>query len=127
MHVYIIICNVYCVRCTMYIKHNYFVHTFYIYPSIPYSLCMCTMQCIYNIYNIIPKTKKFGCVGRGDLTCLFRSCEIYESQGRLIYSCVAYIHVRSRAKYLKFRTTTSKFNTLRKLLMQKKYYFIHEM
>ena len=43
----------YCVRCTMYIKHNYFVHTCYIYPSIPYSLCMCTMQCIYNIYNTI--------------------------------------------------------------------------
>ena len=40
----------------MYIKHNYFVHTFYIYPSIPYSLCMCTMQCIYNIYNIYSYT-----------------------------------------------------------------------
>ena len=34
--------------------------------------------------SIIPKTKKFGCVGRGDLTFLFKSCEIYESQGRLI-------------------------------------------
>ena len=33
------------------------------------------------------------------------------------YSRVAYIYVRSRAKYLKFRTTTSKFNTLRKPLM----------
>ena len=44
-----------------------------------------------------------------------------------IYSCVANIYVRSRAKYLKFRTTTSKFNTLRKPLMQQKYYFIHEM
>ena len=32
----------------------------------------------------IPKTKKFGCVGRGDLNFLFKSCEIYESQGRLI-------------------------------------------
>ena len=28
---------------------------------------------------------------------------------------------------LKFRATTSKFNTLRKPLMQQKYYFIHEM
>ena len=44
-----------------------------------------------------------------------------------IYSRVAYIYVRSRAKCLKFRTTTSKFNTLRKPLMQQKYYFIHEM
>ena len=34
--------------------------------------------------EIMPKTKKFGCVGRGDLTFLFKSCEIYESQGRLI-------------------------------------------
>ena len=33
---------------------------------------------------IIPKIKKFGCVGRGDLTFLFKSCEMYESQGRLI-------------------------------------------
>ena len=45
--------------------------------------------CVYNIVRIvwlciIPKTKKFGCVGRGDLTFLFKSCEIYESQGRLI-------------------------------------------
>ena len=37
----------------MYIKHNYFVHTFYIYPSIPYYLCMCTMQCIYKLYIIL--------------------------------------------------------------------------
>ena len=28
--------------------------------------------------EIIPKTKKFGCVGRGDLTFFFKSCEIYE-------------------------------------------------
>ena len=34
--------------------------------------------------EIIPKTKKFGCVGRGDLIFLFKSCEMYESQGRLI-------------------------------------------
>ena len=33
--------------------------------------------------EIIPKIKKFGCVGRGDLTFLFKSCEIYESQGDL--------------------------------------------
>ena len=38
-----------------------------------------------------------------------------------VYSRVAYIYVRSRAKYLKFRTSTSKFNTLRKPLMQQKY------
>ena len=44
-----------------------------------------------------------------------------------MYSRVAYIYVRSRAKYLKFRTTTSKIDTLRKLLMQQKYYFVHEM
>ena len=43
------------------------------------------------------------------------------------YSRVAYIYVRSRAKCLKFRTTTSKINTLGKPLMQQKYYFIQEM
>ena len=43
------------------------------------------------------------------------------------YSRVAYIYIRSRAKYLKFRTTTSKINTLGKPLMQQKYYFIHEL
>ena len=37
------------------------------------------------------------------------------------------VYVRSRAKYLKFRTTTSKINTLGKLLMQQRYCFIHEM
>ena len=31
----------------------------------------------------LPKTKKFGCVGRGDLTFLFKSCEIDKSQGDL--------------------------------------------
>ena len=36
---------------------------------------------------------------------------------RPTYSRVAYVYVRSRTKYLKFRTTTSKFNTLRKPLM----------
>ena len=34
--------------------------------------------------EIIPKTIKVGCVGRGDLTFLFKSCEIYESLRRLI-------------------------------------------
>ena len=34
------------------------------------------------VYKIIPKTKKFGCVGRGDLTFLFKSCEIDNIQGR---------------------------------------------
>ena len=33
----------------------------------------------------IPKTKKFGCGGRGDLTLLFKSCEIDKSQKRLVY------------------------------------------
>ena len=33
--------------------------------------------------EIIPKTKKFGCVGRGDLTFLFKSCEIYDSQWKI--------------------------------------------
>ena len=33
---------------------------------------------------ILPKTKKFGCVGRGDLTSLFKSCEIDRSQGRIV-------------------------------------------
>ena len=70
--------------------------------------------------DIIPKTKKFGCVGRGDLTFLFFSKVVK-------YSRVTYIYVRSRAKYLIFRTTTSKINTLRKPLMQQKYHFIHEM
>ena len=41
-------------------------------------------EIVFSVYAIIPKTKKFGCVGRGDLTFLFKSCEMYESQGRLI-------------------------------------------
>ena len=45
----------------------------------------------------------------------------------ILYSRVTYIYVRSRAKYLKFRTATLKINTLGKPLMQQKYYFIHEM
>ena len=49
------------------------------------------------------------------------------SKSMYVYSRVAYIYVRSRAKYLFVRTTTSKINTLRKPLMQQKYYFIHEM
>ena len=36
------------------------------------------------VRSIIPKTKKFGCVSRGDLTFLFKSCEIDKSQGRLV-------------------------------------------
>ena len=35
--------------------------------------------------GIIPITKKFGYVGRGDLTFLFKSCEIDRSQGRLLW------------------------------------------
>ena len=34
------------------------------------------------LYNIIRKTKKFGFVGRGDLTFLFKSYEIDRCQGR---------------------------------------------
>ena len=37
--------------------------------------------------EILPKTKKFGCVDRGDLTLFFlsKSREIDKSQGRLVY------------------------------------------
>ena len=36
------------------------------------------------MYIHLPKTKKFGCVGRGDLTSfLFKSCEILEVRGDL--------------------------------------------
>ena len=38
----------------------------------------------FQYLQIIPKIKKFGCVGRGDLTLLFKSCEIDKSQGRLV-------------------------------------------
>ena len=40
---------------------------------------------IYIIFILyLPKTKKFGCVGRGDLTSLlFKSCEILEVRGDL--------------------------------------------
>ena len=46
---------------------------------------------------IIPKTKKFGCVGMGDLTFLFKSCEIYESQGDLS-TVVSHIYTYDRAQ-----------------------------
>ena len=42
------------------------------------------MHYTFNVQCIIPKTKKFGCLGRGDLTFLFKSCEIDRSQGRLL-------------------------------------------
>ena len=42
-------------------------------------------QSIHYVYVSLPKPKKFGCVGREDLTLLFKSCEIDESQGRLVY------------------------------------------
>ena len=45
-----------------------------------YTLCVSL-----SVYLIIPKTKKFGCVGRGDLTLLFKSCEVDKSQKRLVY------------------------------------------
>ena len=39
---------------------------------------LCWFSCIYTLFNYIniilyylPKTKKFGCVGRGDLTSVF--------------------------------------------------------
>ena len=40
---------------------------------------------MYIYIYILPKTKKFGCGGRGDLTLLFKTCEIDKSQGRLVY------------------------------------------
>ena len=65
------------------------------------------------------------------MACEMNNIEINSQCAELLvgptYSRVAYIYVRSRAKYLKFRTTTSKINTLRKLLMQQKYYFVDEM
>ena len=33
------------------------------------------------MYYILPKTKKFGCVSRGDLTFLFKSSEIDKVRG----------------------------------------------
>ena len=48
----------------------------YHYPIISSDNCLISI--------IIPKTKEFGCVGRRDLTFLFKSYEMYESQGRLI-------------------------------------------
>ena len=35
-NVYFVRCTLYSVQCTMYIKHIYFVHTFYIYPRVVY-------------------------------------------------------------------------------------------
>ena len=43
----------------------------------------CVMCIMYIQYTILPKTKKFGSVGRGDLTSLFKSCEIDRSRGDL--------------------------------------------
>ena len=37
-----------------------------------------------NRFLNLPKTKKFDCVGSGDLTSLFKSCEIDRSQGRFV-------------------------------------------
>ena len=47
--------------------------------NIERSVVLVTPICI-----IIPKTKMFGCIGKGDLTFLFKSCEIDKSQGRLV-------------------------------------------
>ena len=60
--------------CNAYINHIYFLHI---------------LDEIHDTHiikkgEIIPKTKKFGCVGRGDLTFLFKSCEIDRSQGRSV-------------------------------------------
>ena len=40
---------------------------------------------MHHIYIYLQKTKKFGCMGRGDLTSLFffKSCEILEVRGDL--------------------------------------------
>ena len=66
----------YSVHCTMYIVHCTVL-------CIAYSVRTATVNTftvIHSLYNIIyihlPKTKKFGCGGRGDLTLLFKSCEI---------------------------------------------------
>ena len=58
----------------------------YIYVITKYTLYIasCIVECTISLGSIIPKTKKFGCVGRGDLTFLFKSCEIDRSQGRLL-------------------------------------------
>ena len=54
-------------------------------PKIPpASAPLCITIYTYLLY--LPKTKKFGYVGRGDLTSLFKSCAIDQSisQGRLV-------------------------------------------
>ena len=72
-------------------------------------------------YNLKDTNNFLQKIDNVNKSCIFSSINDY------IYSRVIYIYVRSRAKYLKFRTTTSKINTLRKPLMQQKYYFVHEM
>ena len=56
--------------------------------SEPLTIFYATVQ-LYSIYlhinyMCIPKTKKIFCVGREDLTFLFKRCEIDKSQGRLV-------------------------------------------
>ena len=49
------------------------------------SLCVLwfsqTLRHKFDLYIYYTKNQKFGCVGRGDLTFLFKSCEIDRSQG----------------------------------------------
>ena len=83
---------------------------------------------VYNCFSTNEQWKMFIFSTRQIIIILITSMlDQYRELLQTMYSRVAYIYVRSRAKYLKFRTTTSKFNALRKPLMQQKYYFIHEM
>ena len=54
-----VFCTQYAVQCTMYI---YFVHTFYIYPSIPYYLCVQCNVYIKYIYIYTGYTINICCV-----------------------------------------------------------------
>ena len=64
--------------CNVYIMQFYFL---YIYTLTRY-MTLVRYAHIIKKGEIIPKTKKFGCMGRGDLTFLFKSCEIDISQGK---------------------------------------------
>ena len=65
---------------------QYTLYTLYTIQTTVYTLhsIHITQYTLYSIYRIISKTKKFGCGVRGDLTFLFKSCEIDKSQGRLV-------------------------------------------
>ena len=52
--------------------------------SICFSKLLILIIIIFGILINLPKTQNFDCLGRGDLTSLFKSCEIDRSQGRLV-------------------------------------------